>query len=902
MSFGVNDSYDFLERIATAIKNSPDLIRENLRGAMDVIEMTYGVAPHRQFVLEYIQNAIDARAKKCTFEIHGDKILITNDGREFDSDDVKSICSIAKSSKQPTANLVGFIGIGAKSAFLLGSRLEVHSGRFHFVFDRSIGEDKPWELIPQPIDRCMKETCYVVQKSCNTSFVLSKLNSDVTANLIRIFFESKDDYYIDARTLLFLPIDELKLEIMDIINKRQRTIRRSTLNKETVPNDNSVLNIEKIILEDSKEKQGPEKWLVLSKNIVVDSSVREDRLTKLYRREQVTERQISIAFLLDENEDLVSCEGVVKFGVFSYMPLKEMESGLNFLIHGDFITEPGRATIASEARWNIYLRNKFEEFILKDVYSYLMNNDKYKSQVLIMVPAKSVGGFFDELSTKIRNGLRESNCILTYNTCKKPFESLLIPGYVYELLMKGSPPGDSLPLFPTHFQIYREYHLVRSEVVKHIERLKISRDTLRNMGIYVLPLTHIVANTANRRSIEKLYDTIMQSLVNVEDYAEMFEYLIKRELEDIRNNQKFFFKNLILLTDSGKKRPLSTIFALTYDKVRQDAPNKVMLNLVEKFGMNLLVAQNLIPLLKSFVREIGYVYVDRGYKTFNLVEELKGSENSVYAFFDSLKIYARQEIVSLIENLESAVEAGNFDDVKKITEKLVEYFEVSGDLFNNDDLKRNIRFKMEGNNEFKVAIELLLPYSENHKLKDILDFIDKQISKGGPSLHKYLEIRKLLFFPDLSFYDNIEIEKLLSFIKFLGSDSYFSDMKRRIVEALGLQLVAIREWERNGREVREVDGRTHDLEVMGDEVYYIEVKSTHSTADEFELELRAGQIEALKDPHTRLYIVTEVLTNPKLIIPSNDAVNDALKYANIKVKVRELLDSTAVQENFDFLI
>jgi hypothetical protein len=899
----IGDSKLLLEKIATEYSRSSDLIIRNLRGSVDVVKMTYGVAPHRQFVLEYLQNAIDAGAKRCAFKIYEDHISFTNDGQEFNTDNVESICSIAQSSKQPAAGFVGFIGVGAKSAFLLGERLEVHSGYFHFAFDKSIGEDKPWEILPQPIERCLENPCYINQDNYNTTFVLSKLNSDVPASLNRIFFEHRDDYYIDARTLLFLPADQLTLEVVNAVKKTRRTISRRTLNKESVPIKNTALTVEKIILEEVGEEQISERWLVLTKNVTIDPDVRKDALTKLYRRETVTERQISVAFLLDDNDDLTGCHGVVKFGVFSYMPLKEIESGLNFLIHCDFITEPGRATIASEARWNLYLRSKIEEFILNTICDYIKTHDRYRSQTLILTPSKTVGGFFGELTTRIRDKLRGSDVVLTYHGYRKPSESLVMPTYVFNLLSREKEQGNKSLLsliispYPTKFEIAGERYLAHEEVVKNIERLKISRETLRGIGIYVLPFTHIVANVPNRRKIDDVYHKVVETL-DVTDYAEMFDYLLKRELEDVRQYTKPFFTNLVIITESGHKSPLRDIFALPYDKALQSISNKLLSNLVDKFWKHKLINQKNLHELKFFVKQVGNAYVERTHGNFNLEKEMDGDEYSIKTFLASLEDYARQEIKKLVDRLASDVETGETTDVKDVTNSLLEYFEIYNRPFNYDEIKSKVLFRVKDRNDFKKASELLLPYSDSHKLKPILDLIDGYTRKGCPVVHKYSNITKLLNFPDLEFYDNVEKEKLLNFIKSLGGDSILPDLKSKIVEAIGVQLVAIKEWIRDEGEVREVDGRTHDLEVMGNEVCYIEVKSTHSTVDDFEVELRGGQLDALSsETNTRLYIITEALTNPTLIIPRNEQIINSLKSASAKIKVKELIDSSTVQEN-----
>ena len=82
---------------------------EALTGAMRVIEKTFTRSGH--FVLEFIQNAEDAGARRVRIVLEGGAIRVFNDGKPFDRDDVEAICSIGRSRKDPRKH-IGYLGVG----------------------------------------------------------------------------------------------------------------------------------------------------------------------------------------------------------------------------------------------------------------------------------------------------------------------------------------------------------------------------------------------------------------------------------------------------------------------------------------------------------------------------------------------------------------------------------------------------------------------------------------------------------------------------------------------------------------------------------------------------------------------------------------------------------------------
>lgn len=88
----------------------------------------------------------------------------------------------------------------------------------------------------------------------------------------------------------------------------------------------------------------------------VPSYIANDEITKNAKRSNVKQREITVAFRLDEENNLIPLTAAEAYGgVYSFHPLGEERSGAKFLIQADFIVVPGRESINYEAIWNYWL-------------------------------------------------------------------------------------------------------------------------------------------------------------------------------------------------------------------------------------------------------------------------------------------------------------------------------------------------------------------------------------------------------------------------------------------------------------------------------------------------------------------------------------------------------------------
>ena len=112
-----------------------------------------GLHPGRtHFIYEVLQNTEDALKKRgdeggsraIDFSLEAGCLIISHHGKPFDEDDVRGICSIARSTKEELSS-IGRFGIGFKSVYTFTHRPEIHSRdeRFaieSFVFPHLVNE------------------------------------------------------------------------------------------------------------------------------------------------------------------------------------------------------------------------------------------------------------------------------------------------------------------------------------------------------------------------------------------------------------------------------------------------------------------------------------------------------------------------------------------------------------------------------------------------------------------------------------------------------------------------------------------------------------------------------------------------------------------------------------------
>ena len=117
---------EFINKLAK--ENKQFYEEERGRGALKDLQQIF---PHSWlYVAELLQNAIDAGSTRIRIEIHNDCLVFEHNGKVFDQQDVKAICTRGVSTKGPST--IGFMGVGFKSVFHSFEEAQISSGQWHF--------------------------------------------------------------------------------------------------------------------------------------------------------------------------------------------------------------------------------------------------------------------------------------------------------------------------------------------------------------------------------------------------------------------------------------------------------------------------------------------------------------------------------------------------------------------------------------------------------------------------------------------------------------------------------------------------------------------------------------------------------------------------------------------------
>ncbi|MEI6122761.1 MAG: hypothetical protein WCQ95_03965 [Bacteroidota bacterium] len=270
-----------------------------------------------RFIEEILQNTEDAYArkigdssfKKIRFKLFENCVEIHHNGKNFDEEDLMSVTTFANTTKKNNSeiNQIGKFGIGFKSVFSITNQPEIHSGKYHFrISDYEIlvenQEQKPDDgfntLIVLPFKKSNKLECFNAVKQG-----LLNLNE-----YYLIFLKQIQRIEIFESETLFCEIEK----------------QVSTFSK----------NIQKIIFQkkffQSYISEKNEVYLLVAK-------------TELSKKPQP-----ELAFQVIESENSFRFVEIPDAPLFAYFPTK-MSSGLNFLIHAPFTTNPLRDFIPFDA-------------------------------------------------------------------------------------------------------------------------------------------------------------------------------------------------------------------------------------------------------------------------------------------------------------------------------------------------------------------------------------------------------------------------------------------------------------------------------------------------------------------------------------------------------------------------
>lgn len=283
---------------------SPNLLSD-LAGLESYIAETYN---NRSFI-ELLQNADDADASSFYINLIDDCLIVANNGRSFNENDLLSLCRSAASTKTRGSS-IGFRGIGFKSIVGFAHDAHLISGDYRISFSREetkklvpFANNVPLIRIPHPINKDIVTKYNAIIDSLlsngyNTVFCFTNLDKHVVNLELEEF---------NPNILLFLN----KVSYVEIIS------------------NNKVLC--------STNKTRPQ--TSFREVVKMNNAQGENTMWRLYKS-----AKCMIAFRCDMISGNIEKIDVKNALVSSFLPTEEL-TGMGFLVNGDFATDPSRRHI-----------------------------------------------------------------------------------------------------------------------------------------------------------------------------------------------------------------------------------------------------------------------------------------------------------------------------------------------------------------------------------------------------------------------------------------------------------------------------------------------------------------------------------------------------------------------------
>ncbi len=782
-----------------------EFVLASVQASIENIEMNFPRL-YGSFLMEFIQNADDEQSMNMKIEIVGNTIRILNDGTPFSKKDVDGLCKVGVSKKKASEEYIGYFGVGFKSIFLISEHVEICSGGYYFKFDKNEFRDErmPWQVIPLWIEN----PTINLPNGCKTLFNIHirepKLIEEIREEVKPI--EAGVDRLLHNRLLLFLRKKLEHIEITDTEAKRRikKLPKKSLISEST---DYQIYSLEEYI---NDKLSVQECWLVFRSERDVPEDVKRDDVTKRWKKDKINKRETVVAFRLDEKWNLTKEEkGTAYFGVHSYMPLKDVKSGLNFLIQADFLTTPNRAALAPHCEWNEWLAKKIYQLIEEKCIQSFKNNDKWGMNFTDILYAPWGGDklFEDNIKGPLRKYLEEEDCFVAADRSFISLKNAVsIDPKIRELLSDK----DLKELYPDRKPLHPDCKLP-TQVTDNWQVVKGPNYDSRGINSEMERLLKVKAGQNDIGFFKQFY------LMLLRDYPST--------LRSGFSNQKIILTDSLALANAGS----------------------------------------------AYIKPAGIDVLEEIRENFNIVHPEISSDASVVDFLNAIGVEKLTEghIQDILKTKELPYMSEKWPHLSD--EEKIGYIRLYKSLWKERklDLKRDLNFltlKTKSGRWLKPE-EIIFPrkYMPDHNLeslvgkdwlKDIpVEFLSEEFIEGDAEIWDWA-----------NFFKEVEVDKKTSDKNFISRIGIL--MALRYEESKGRNASELsRSAETGGYDIlseEEGDG------FIGSERRVIEVKSSRSRNPDIPLSLNQSKALTEREDQYYVYVVKDVLTNPTLCVTRGD--------------------------------
>lgn len=399
-----------------------------------------------RYVYELLQNAEDEKATEFRIYVSRKRAKIIHNGETFSPEDVRNLC-YATSKKDPSKS-IGYLGVGFRSVFPATDKPEIYSGDYTFRFNREqcmeeFREPNLYYFYPFWIE---EPTEKVDPKK--TTFILPFREKERKER-----FEDTIEQIekLGIQSLLFLRHIK-SIRIQNEEENKEKVCYRTILEEFKPLPANEDIKVGKLQL---VEGSIATRFLIFRGRFQVPNKVRNDEETSRAKRSNIKDREVSIAFQLDEQDNLKPTKGYL----CSFFPLMERKN--NFSVHADFIVQAGRIALR-DTIWNRWLMEKAKEVALAS-YAYFQNNpsvEKWAEQFpSVFERREEVGEIYEDIFEKTLQEKTKNPMVKDMEGNRIPLDKAIkITEETDELVKRGFVKSSDLtPVFE------KEVHLIRKD-------------------------------------------------------------------------------------------------------------------------------------------------------------------------------------------------------------------------------------------------------------------------------------------------------------------------------------------------------------------------------------------------------------------------------------------------------
>jgi hypothetical protein len=326
-------------------------------------------------IFELMQNADDQFINenecdiKIRIEIVGNKFVIQNSGKPFDTNGIESLMNPNASPKKLRANTIGHKGLGFRSVLNWSNSLRITTHRFAVEFSKEYADNQVQELlkdenillqIADRIDKDITPTAILsFPKEIDDQVVNEGYSTRIELNLFPNIIEKikAEINTLDFRELLFLK--HIKMVVIKINNDPERTIERKPIKKKIH------------ITEKINDTKNESIWSVNEKHGVIDN--------KNY--------EFVIAYSdVPDIQDELRDKGVL----YSFFKT-DLQMPFPFIIHATLDLTSDRNGLQKQSDYNQKLINKLIKFIGEAAKMIAENSERIDYQPLkLLLPKTNV--------------------------------------------------------------------------------------------------------------------------------------------------------------------------------------------------------------------------------------------------------------------------------------------------------------------------------------------------------------------------------------------------------------------------------------------------------------------------------------------------------------------------------